>query len=160
MCIIRSIISKNVQIGENSVIEYSRISHPAGLVIGKRSILSNVDFTQEVLKFSKITFPDGMFIQTIPIQSKGNLHKSTNSLSLDRKGYVTHVFGINDDLKHAGLPSALKWFGLPILKLVTSLGLTPKDVWSTDEIENRYNQTCVATHHLGNVHYGPPSCSP
>ncbi|XP_020788756.2 serine/threonine-protein kinase TNNI3K isoform X1 [Boleophthalmus pectinirostris] len=97
-CVMYSVVDTSCSVGIGSVVEYCQLE--AGVYIGKGSIISSC------WVHPGLSVPDSVFMHSLCID-----HKHST-------GYVTVVFGINDNLKssvdHCANISALKLFGLSL----------------------------------------------
>lgn len=94
-CVMYSILDPSCSVGAGSVVEYSRLG--AGVSVGKGCIISSCWVSPG------LSVPDGVFMHSLCVNHQ------------DRTGFVTVVFGINDNLKHSVKAPAylegLKLFG-------------------------------------------------
>ncbi|KAK5870149.1 hypothetical protein PBY51_024806 [Eleginops maclovinus] len=106
-CVMCSVLDPSVSVGAGSVVEYSRLG--AGASVGVASIVSSCWIP------AGLSVPDGVFMHSLCVNHK------------QKTGFVTVVFGINDDLKRCvdspGLMEDLKLFGVSVAKCVSRWGL-------------------------------------
>ncbi|KAM9831911.1 LOW QUALITY PROTEIN: fucose-1-phosphate guanylyltransferase [Neosynchiropus ocellatus] len=106
-CIMHSILHPSCSVGPGTVVEYCRLG--AGVSVGKGSILSGCWVN------SDLGIPDGVFMHNLCVNQK------------DKLGFVTVVFGIQDNVKLSVGSSesmeALSLCGVTLKNCLTSWGL-------------------------------------
>lgn len=111
-CVMYSVLDPTCSVGAGSVVEYSRLE--ARVSIGRGSIVSSCWASEG------LSVPDGVFIHSLGVNNK---HQT---------GFVTVVFGINDDLKHSVKAprdvDELKLFDLSLADCLSHWGLNNENM--------------------------------
>nr|XP_020462720.1 fucose-1-phosphate guanylyltransferase-like isoform X1 [Monopterus albus] len=102
-CVMYSVLDPSCSVGAESVVEYSRLG--AGVVVGKGSVVSSCRVS------AGLSVPGGVFMHSLSVNHQ------------DRIGFVTVVFGINDNLKHSveapAYMEVLKLFGFSLAECLS-----------------------------------------
>lgn len=128
-CIMYSILTDEVSVGNKSVIEYSILKPDSALHIGQNSILSQVHVPAYIT-----LVPDNVFVHTMVIKRNDN----------SQSQYMTICFGIHDDLKASGIES-LSIAGLPLIQILPFVGLSASDLWRSNESNSMWNARLFPT---------------
>ncbi|XP_061680302.1 fucose-1-phosphate guanylyltransferase [Syngnathoides biaculeatus] len=106
-CVMHSVLEATCSVGAGSVVEYSRLGQ--GVSVGRGSVVSGCRVGPDT------SVPDGVFVHSLCVTRR------------ERTGFVTVVFGINDDLKRRVKASAsmeaLTLFGATLDTCVSLWGL-------------------------------------
>ncbi|XP_029905992.1 serine/threonine-protein kinase TNNI3K isoform X1 [Myripristis murdjan] len=107
-CVMCSVLDPSCSVAPRSVVEYSRLE--AGVKVGRSSILSGCWVGPG------LSVPDGVFMHSLCVNHQ------------DKTGFVTVVFGIDDNLKHSVETPAhmegLKLFGVSLVECLVHWGLS------------------------------------
>lgn len=102
-CVMYSVLDPSCSVGSGSVVEFSRLG--AGASVGEGSIVSSCWISPG------LSVPDGVFMHSLCVDHQG------------QTGFVTVVFGINDNLKHSVEASAcleeLNLFGFSLTECLS-----------------------------------------
>lgn len=119
-CVMYSVLDPGCSVGAGSVVEYSRLG--AGVSVGRGSIVSSCWVS------AGLSVPDGVFMHSLCVNHK------------NQSGFVTVVFGINDNLKrsveaptHVG---ELKLFGFSLAECLSRWGLTKELVRFSGDVSS------------------------